>query len=290
MTGQNLPPDVGERVRVRRQRWIVTARREFDRCALVSLEGIEAANVHADLDVLTPFETIDRLPALRRLRRVSGPRWRRACRALVARTAGTLVTARTARVGLLPFQLAPALAVIGGEASRVLIADDVGLGKTIQAGLVIGELMARGAADRVLVLTPSGLRDQWTTELAERFGIAATVIDATAVRRRQSQLPVAVNPWSTERVVVTSIDFVKRADVAAAVLACAWDVVVVDEAHGVGVSTDRQRVTSELSARAGYVLLLSATPHNGDEEAFRALQQLGATGDPLLTFRRTRAG
>src|SRR5207253_2844748 len=111
--------------------------------------------------------------------------WRRACRALIAGNVppGALRRVRRGRLDLLPHQLEPALAIIRGLGSRVLLADDVGLGKTIQAAVIVSELRARGAGDRVLILTPSGLRDQWAGELRERLDIAASIIDAASVRR-----------------------------------------------------------------------------------------------------------
>ena len=78
----------------------------------------------------------------------------------------------------MPHQLEPALAVLAGHGSRVLLADAVGLGKTVQAGLLLAELRRRGAVQSALVLTPAGLRDQWRRELSLRFGIAADIIDS----------------------------------------------------------------------------------------------------------------
>ena len=175
---------------------------------------------------------------------------------------------------------------------RLLLADDVGLGKTIQAGLVVAELRARGAADRVLILTPAGLREQWARELSERFAIDANAVDGRVLRRRTTMLPVGVNPWSTLAVAIASVDYVKRTEVLPAVTACSWDVVIVDEAHGVALDSDRRAAVHALASRATCVLLLTATPHNGDRRAFDALCALGAIDSPddppLVVFRRTR--
>src|SRR5207245_9943771 len=129
---------------------------------------------------------------------------------------GSLMSSRLARIDLLPHQLEPALAVLRGLGSRVLLADDVGLGKTIQAGLIVSELRALGAADRVLIITPAGLRDQWAHELSARFGIEAAVLDVRALRRSVATLPVGVNPWQTVPVAIASIDYIKRTEVLAA--------------------------------------------------------------------------
>ena len=169
---------------------------------------------------------------------------------------------------LLPHQLEPALAIVHGRGTRILIADEVGLGKTVQAALIVAELTARGAASRVLVLTPAGLREQWVDEFASRFGLRVALFDmATAVRQRAS-LPVGVNPWSVEPFIVTSIDYIKRPEVRPAVQACRWDVVIVDEAHHAAIGTDRHDAVHALCSNAPYVVLLTATPHNGDPQAF----------------------
>src|SRR4030095_11362580 len=99
-----------------------------------------------------------------------------------------------AGIEVMPHQLEPALAVLRGLSCRVLLADEVGLGKTIQAAFVIAERRERGAADRILVLTPAGLREQWTQELSTRFGIDAHGADAADVRRGAGDTPKRVSP------------------------------------------------------------------------------------------------
>ena len=118
--------------------------------------------------------------------------WRRACRDLIAGDgpATMLGTATTARIDLMPHQLEPVLAVVRGDGSRVLIADEVGLGKTIQAALIATELKARGAATRALILAPAGLREQWVNELRSRFDLIPALLDMREIARRRAQLPV----------------------------------------------------------------------------------------------------
>ena len=181
-----------------------------------------------------------------------------------------------ARIELLPHQLEPALAIVRGLACRVLIADDVGLGKTIQAGLIASELKERGIADRILILTPSGLREQWADELNHRFDLDAAVIDAVSIRRRSAMLQVGVNPWTTVAIAIASFDYVKRPEVEPALAACRWDLVIVDEAHGAGPGSDRLAAIQAICGRAPYVVLLTATPHSGSRPAFEALCEVGA--------------
>jgi SNF2 family DNA or RNA helicase len=193
-----------------------------------------------------------------------------------------------ATLALLPFQLEPALAVVRGLSSRILIADEVGLGKTVQAGLVVSELLARRPEARVLVVAPAGLREQWQAELEQRFALGSTLLDSTTLAR------LAVhgngNPWSAYGIVVTSLDYVKRPEVVRALESLIWDVLVFDEAHGLAGRSDRATVASVLAQRARTLLLLTATPHSGDDQAFNRLTSLGdfSSRFPLLVFRRTR--
>ena len=152
-----------------------------------------------------------------------------------------------AAFAILPFQLEPALAVVRGLASRVLIADEVGLGKTVQAGLVISEILMRRPDARVLVVAPAGLREQWQAELGERFGLGSTLLDSPAIARQAVQHD---NPWSIHGVVITSLDYVKRPEVVRALEGLIWDVLVFDEAHALAGRSDRATVASILAHRA----------------------------------------
>jgi superfamily II DNA or RNA helicase len=280
----------GDLVRVRRHRWRVADVRGYDHCRLVTLSGAGALNGGVQRRVLAPFDIIEPLDKPTVLRFVHSGRWRRACRALVAQHTppGALRSPLRARIDLLPHQLEPAISLVRGLGSRVLLADDVGLGKTIQAGLAVAELRARGAAEKVLILTPAGLRDQWASELAGRFDLDAEIVDFRAVRNRVAALPVGLNPWSMAPIAIASIDYVKRPEILRAVMACRWDAIVIDEAHGVTGDSERHAAVAALAVRAAYVLLLTATPHSGDRRAFESLSGIGSHGDRLLVFRRTR--
>jgi superfamily II DNA or RNA helicase len=292
--GPDKDPDafrVGDRVRVRRQRWRVANVRAYDGCRLLTLSGIGALNTGTERQIIAPFDLVEPLERPARVRIVPPRRWRRRLDALLAchGPSGSLRAALRARMDLLPHQLEPALAVVRGAGSRVLIADEVGLGKTVQAGLIVSELQELGAADRILVLAPAGLREQWAAELANRFALDATIVDAREARRRAALLPTGLNPWTTTPVTITSIDYAKRPEVLPAIQSCRWDAVVVDEAHGVAPRSDRHQAVSSLCDRAAYVVLLTATPHNGDRAAFESLCELGSQDhDRLLVFRRSR--
>ncbi len=282
---------ISQQVRVRGSRWRIADIRAYEDCQLVTLTGTGPPHGFVERQVLAPFDDVEPVAVTRQACFVTSGAWWRACRSLIAEDAppGSLRSIHHATIDVLAHQLEPALAVIRGQGSRVLLADEVGLGKTVQAGIIVSELRARGLAERVLALTPAGLRDQWIQELSRRFGLQARLADAPTLRRLSAVLPVGVNPWITEPITVASVDYIKRPEVLPAVLACAWDVVIVDEAHGSAGDSERHAAVTALASRAAYVLLLTATPHSGDARSFAALCRTGASGDDLLVFRRRRA-
>jgi len=283
---QNL--HTGEVVRARGRTWRVTDVRPFDGCRRVDLSGIADG---ASCQLLAPFDQIDRVAPLSDVpRRVGIARWRRAARALIARggAPGLLQQSAAADIEILPHQIEPVVAVLRGAGCRVLLADEVGLGKTIEACLLVAELRARAFADRVLILTPPGLRDQWKGELTRRFHVDAVVADARTLRRRIAEIPPDLNPWTTWQTVIASIDYAKRPEILRPLLESRWDIVIVDEAHRVANDGDRREAAAAVTSRAAYVVLLTATPHSGDDVQFQSLCGLGAHGDRLLIFRRTR--
>ncbi len=287
---ENLHPRIGDRVHVRQRTWVVRGVDAHGSCRVITLAGHSPEGQPHTWQVLHPFDDIEPVAAAQRPRHVGARSWRRACVALLREHAGcaALHAAAPAHLELLPYQLEPALALVSGLGSRVLIADDVGLGKTLQALLCAAEMRARGFGSRVLVLCPAGLRDQWIEEAATRLHLPLVLMDQPSLRRLASTRPVEVNPWTIEPCVVSSIDFVKRPEVLPSVVAAGWDLVVVDEAHGCCGPSERHDAVSALARHAPFVLLLSATPHSGDEAAFAALCDLGALDDSLLVFRRSR--
>jgi superfamily II DNA or RNA helicase len=278
----------GATVRVRGELWRLARIEPFERCSVLTLEGRDSSNRGSRLRVLTPFERPATIPA---------PRWRcRGRRAVLtsalaataaARPAGGLWTAARSAIDLHAYQLAPALSVLAG-ATRLLLADAVGLGKTIQAGLILAELRERGWVERALIVCPAGLRSGWIAELSLRFGIEAVTFDQDGVADGVASLPPGVNPWTTAATAVASIDFIKRADVLAAASAVPFDLLIVDEAHHLTPATDRGRAIERLARQTPWCVFASATPHSGDQAAFDFLSSLGAHADPITIFHRSR--
>ena len=158
---------------------------------------------------------------------------------------------------------------------RYLLADDPGAGKTIMAGLLIKEMKLREAIDRVLILCPAPLTIQWQDELLRWFGESFDII-FSAVDQQQ-----LVNPWHRATQVIASLDYAKQDEVRERVWSERWDLVVIDEAHkcsaytksssGRGDETDktkRYQIAERLAANTDHLLLLTATPHHGDDDRF----------------------
>ena len=283
--------EVGGAVLVRGRRWTVaTVERGVD-CQAVSLRADDDA---ADglSTLLSPFDRF-RPVSNPPVAAVSLPAWLDAIYDHLAdlRPPGGLRAAVRSQVRILPFQLEPVLAMWRHGVDRVLIADAVGLGKTVQAGLLIAELCAQSVMTRILVLVPAGLREQWAEELLRHFCLATHGADATWLMTAVRDRPAMFNPWSPPGVYVASHDFVKRPEVFRPLEEMTWDLVVLDEAHAAALHTDRRTAADALARRSRRVLLLTATPHADDPAQFDALCRIGSLDEgqsPILIFRRTR--
>jgi superfamily II DNA or RNA helicase len=183
------------------------------------------------------------------------------------------------------YQLVPVLRALEMPRVALMLADAVGLGKTIQAGMVIRELMLRRRIRRVLVLCPALLRSQWRDEMAEKFALPFEMVDRPKTLKLQRELGLDANPWRTHERIITSYDYLKQPDVLEQFRSAGepgedgrlkWDLLIVDEAHNLApaafgsdsdVSTMLQRIAPWFEHR----LFLSATPHNGHTRSFSGL-------------------
>lgn len=281
----------GSRILVRGRRWTIAGITPGTDCAALRLREVGRDR---DQLLLTPFDRPKPLAVNPHPRAVRPRRWLHAVdRALLElHPFGSFHAAARAPIRLLPFQLEPALAVLRDGATRVLVADRVGLGKTIQAGLLLLELTHRLESFRALVLTPAGLRLQWLAELSARFGLTAVVADTAWLRSLAAERPANVNPWSLPGIYITSHDLVKRPEVLRPLEDVAWDAVVVDEAHAATSGTDRRVAIHAIAGRALHVMLLTATPDGGDRQELEALCRIGrhpGDAEPMVLFQRSRA-
>ncbi len=191
------------------------------------------------------------------------------------------------------YQLDPVVRAIQMPRVNLLIADDVGLGKTIEAGLVIQELIIRHRARRILIVCPAALQIQWRDQMREKFGLEFRIVDSELMRELRRSRGIHVNPWGHFPRLITSIDYLKRDQPmrlfretlpAAGELAYprTYDLLIVDEAHnvapsGVGnyaIDSLRTAAIRTLAPHFEHKLFLTATPHNGYAESFSALLEL----------------
>jgi superfamily II DNA or RNA helicase len=209
----------------------------------------------------------------------------------------------------LPHQIRALSRAISNDRVRYLLADEVGLGKTIEAGLILRELEIRGLIKRTLVIAPKGLVSQWVAEMQSYFNehfqlvlpddiktlsrISAFASPGFRISGQEDPQPVTRNPWTLFSQVVVPMDSVKPLDKRRGwsdtqvseynrerfedLISAGWDLVIVDEAHRLGGSTDqvaRFKLGQGLAEAAPYFLLLSATPHQGKTDAFHRLVSL----------------
>ncbi len=196
----------------------------------------------------------------------------------------------------LPHQIHALSRAISGDRVRYLLADEVGLGKTIEAGLVMRELKLRGLVRRTLVVSPKGIATQWVAEMQTHFNEQFQLVlgdDIGTLQRLAQGADHRYSAWTMFDQVIVSLDSVKPVDKRRGwtvervaeynrsrfedMITAGWDLVIVDEAHRLGGSTDqvaRYKLGKGLAEAAPYVLLLSATPHQGKTDAFHRLMSL----------------
>ncbi len=251
------------------------------RCVAGDMHGLE-------WDLLHPAEPVEVLrSALRPETPGSLAAWRLfhiACLLDQAVGPTEMLALQAGRVQLEPYQLVPLMRALELPRPRLLLADGVGLGKTIEAGLIAVELIARRQAHRVVVVAPPGpLLLQWEQELRQRFGLRFTVIanaaDLLAARKR---IELGGNPFDSIALCLVSLDFAKQEHVLEELERASWDLAIIDEAHhcigGADLSdredTLRRRLAEVVARRSDGLLLLTATPHDGYDPHFASLIEL----------------
>lgn len=187
------------------------------------------------------------------------------------------------------YQLVPLLKALRMPRVNLLIADDVGLGKTIEAGLILSELLIRRRVNRVLILTPASLRIQWRDELWSKFALPFDVIDRDQTLSLKRTLGVDANPWRCSSRAIASYHYLRQPDVLEQFIsACRtpegsphlpWDLLIVDEVHNLmpspfGEDSQLCRTLRLVAPQFEHRLFLTATPHNGHTRAFSGLLEL----------------
>ena len=188
-----------------------------------------------------------------------------------------------ARIGIepRPYQLVPLLMALRLDPVRLLIADDVGVGKTVEACLVARELLDRGEVHRLTVLCPPHLAEQWQRALNDQFHLDATLVLSGTAARLEREIIGGESIFERHPITVVSTDFIKKDSRRVEFLRACPELVIVDEAHtcaasgGRGARQQRHELLRDLAREEGrHVLLVTATPHSGKEDAFRSLLEL----------------
>lgn len=158
---------------------------------------------------------------------------------------------------------------------RILLADAVGLGKTLEIGMIAAELIRRGRGDRILVVTPKHVLEQFQQEMWTRFAIPLVRLDSQGIQKVRQKLPASKNPFTYFPRVIVSMDTLKSAKYKAQLEKVNWDIVVIDEIHNATNSgTQNNDLARTLAPRTESLILASATPHNGNPESFKEILKL----------------
>jgi SNF2 family DNA or RNA helicase len=310
----NDPPEQGQLVNVRQRQWIVTevaksslsgtSLKPFDghRQHLVSLTSIEEDALGEELQVIwelepgaaiiekaalpepTGFDPPDRLDAF-----LDAVRWGAASTADIR----SIQSPFRSGIDIEDYQLDPVVRAVQMPRVSLLIADDVGLGKTIEAGMTVLELIIRHRARRVLVVCPASLQLQWRDQMRDKFGLDFRIVDSDLMQDLRRRRGIHVNPWKHFPRLIASIDFLKRERPLRlfretlpteneSIYPRRYDILVLDEAHNCAPSgrgnyaTDSMRTEAIrlLAPHFEHKLFLSATPHNGYPESFTTLLEL----------------
>ena len=294
----------GSLVRAREREWVVLPESTDELLVLRPLGGSqdETAGVLLDLEPVEPatFSWPDPSEAGDHL---GGRLLRDAARLGFRSSAGPFRSFGSIAVEPRPYQLVPLLMALRLDPVRLLIADDVGIGKTVEAGLVAKELLVSGHAKRLAVLCPPHLAEQWQAELSSKFHIDAQLVLSSTATRLERTLVYGESIFDVYPYTIVSTDFIKSDRRRDEFLRTAPELVLVDEAHtcsadarGRGASHQRYRLLAALAGDADRnLILVTATPHSGNEGAFRSLVGLldpsfaGLSEDDDRVDERTRA-
>jgi superfamily II DNA or RNA helicase/polyhydroxyalkanoate synthesis regulator phasin len=305
--GSGVAPEPGQTVLVRHKIWeaiaVASTRANGEAIHRVTLECISDDTLGRQIDVIwerevepVSLETIS-LPSLER---IDSPEKLEAFLAALRWSSSSLIEGSALQapfrsgVHIEPFQQAPLMRAQQMPRVRLLIADDVGLGKTIETGLILQDLIHSQRASTILVVCPAHLKTKWVDEMADKFGLEFRIIERETVESMRREFGPTINPWASFPRLVTSLDYLKTEHPRRLLEELAhhrlheaparkpWDVLVLDEAHNVAPAGRRAYVldsdrTKLMRAIAGYFehrIFLTATPHNGYRESFTGLLEL----------------
>lgn len=196
-----------------------------------------------------------------------------------APTDNKLYIGNKAAMNTLEYQLDPAIKALDKPRQRILISDEVGLGKTLEAGILMSELILRGKGKRILVVTVKSMMTQFQKEMWNRFTIPLVKLDSHGIQKIRNKIPSNHNPFNYYDKTIISIDTLKRDSEYRNYLENSWwDIIVIDEAHNVAERgkhlAQRARLAKLLSEKSDTLIMLSATPHDGKPESFASLMNM----------------
>ena len=230
---------------------------------------------HGGIRVISPEETV--------LRQDLSPRFissrifiEAALRSCPRNDPSTICTAHKAVMDPLPYQFDPAMEALKRPRARILIADAVGIGKTLEAGILASELAVRGRARRILVVATKAMMLQFQQEFWNRFAIPLCRLDSQGLTRCVNRIPVNRNPFDYYDRSIISVDTLKQEFFLSYLEHARWDLIIIDEAHNValrgkGGGSSRARLAERLSTNSENLIMLSATPHDGSLKSFASL-------------------
>lgn len=183
--------------------------------------------------------------------------------------------AHHAAMDSVPYQFEPALQALAQPRQRILMADAVGLGKTLEAGILTTELMKRGKGKRILVLAVKSMLTQFQKEFWNRFSIPLTRLDSQGIQRVRNKIPANMNPFFYYDKSIISIDTLKQEALYRSYIEQSyWDIIIIDEAHNVAdrnSGSQKSKLAKLISSRCDTLMMLSATPHDGSAKSFASL-------------------
>ncbi len=276
----------GSIVEVRDEQWLVTAVEQNGDGYLVQVQGLTELvrdTTATFATVLDEVVTVD--PAAASVIADDSPGHRRARlwleavlrKSPVPLTDPALTVATQGLADALGYQQSAVRQALDPEnlRPRILLADAVGLGKTLEIGMILSELVRRGRGERILVVTPRHVLEQMQFELWTRFSLPFVRLDSVGIQRIRQRLPASRNPFTFYKRVIISIDTLKSDLYHAHLQKQRWDAVVIDESHNVTNSASQNnRLARLLASRTDALVLASATPHNGRAESFAELVRM----------------
>jgi len=281
--GRGVTYAVGSLVTARGRDWVVLPDSEHDFLILRPLGGTdeEVTGIHVGLEQVQPAALP--APSAADLGDYRSARLLRdAVRLGFRASAGPFRSFGRIGCDPRPYQLVPLLMALRLDPVRLLIADDVGIGKTVEACLIARELLDRGEVTRLAVLCPPHLAEQWQRELANKFSIDAELVLPSTARRLEAVRRLDESLFDIYPFTIVSTDYIKAEARRADFLRACPDLVIVDEAHTCaapaehrGARHQRHALLKGLAAKPGrHLILVTATPHSGKEDAFRSLLAL----------------